>query len=131
MYFICMSSAFVSVFFFSSRRRHTRSLCDWSSDVCSSDLLVESPTYEVSNMGQVPYVDVAGTLSAQDGKVAIFALNRDLSKSRVVEIDWQDRIPRSEEHTSELQSHSDLVCRLLLEKKKEKKKLVTIYELIV
>src|SRR5260221_8954514 len=42
----------------SSRRRHTRSLCDWSSDVCSSD--------------------------------------------------------RSEEHTSELQSHSDLVCRLLL-----------------
>src|SRR5437773_7629605 len=28
---------------------------------------------------------------------------------------------RSEEHTSELQSHHDLVCRLLLEKKKEKK----------
>src|SRR5438034_7479856 len=25
-------------FFFSSRRRHTSSLCDWSSDVCSSDL---------------------------------------------------------------------------------------------
>src|SRR5438034_8130712 len=29
---------------------------------------------------------------------------------------------RSEEHTSELQSHSDLVCRLLLEKKKKSKK---------
>src|SRR5215218_11138179 len=29
--------------------------------------------------------------------------------------------PRSEEHTSELQSHSDLVCRLLLEKKKVKR----------
>src|SRR5438132_12140062 len=28
---------------------------------------------------------------------------------------------RSEEHTSELQSHSDLVCRLLLEKKKQKR----------
>src|SRR5260221_8413199 len=28
---------------------------------------------------------------------------------------------RSEEHTSELQSHSDLVCRLLLEKKKKTK----------
>src|SRR5438034_1424019 len=27
------------LFFFSSRRRHTRSLCYWSSDVCSSDLL--------------------------------------------------------------------------------------------
>ena len=29
---------------------------------------------------------------------------------------------RSEEHTSELQSHSDLVCRLLLEKKKKREK---------
>src|SRR5260370_26419511 len=28
------------VFFFSSRRRHTRFKCDWSSDVCSSDLLL-------------------------------------------------------------------------------------------
>src|SRR5437588_8959511 len=34
----------------------------------------------------------------------------------------QTRPDRSEEHTSELQSHSDLVCRLLLEKKKKKKK---------
>src|SRR5437588_1840841 len=32
---------------------------------------------------------------------------------------------RSEEHTSELQSHSDLVCRLLLEKKKKKNKNTT------
>src|SRR5438132_9382219 len=32
------------------------------------------------------------------------------------------RASRSEEHTSELQSHSDLVCRLLLEKKKTKAK---------
>src|SRR5256886_12119771 len=29
----------MSCFFFSSRRRHTRFDCDWSSDVCSSDLL--------------------------------------------------------------------------------------------
>src|SRR5690349_23316874 len=35
------------------------------------------------------------------------------------EQDWQDMpLPRSEEHTSELQSRRDLVCRLLLEKKK-------------
>src|SRR5260221_8830123 len=31
---------------------------------------------------------------------------------------------RSEEHTSELQSHSDLVCRLLLEKKKKYNRLI-------
>src|SRR5690349_22320160 len=30
------------------------------------------------------------------------------------------RVPRSEEHTSELQSRRDLVCRLLLEKKKKR-----------
>src|SRR6266571_782482 len=36
---------------------------------------------------------------------------------------WASRIrcPRSEEHTSELQSHVNLVCRLLLEKKKKTK----------
>src|SRR5688572_32964540 len=28
------------LFFFSSRRRHTRFDCDWSSDVCSSDLII-------------------------------------------------------------------------------------------
>src|SRR5437773_1410134 len=36
---------------------------------------------------------------------------------------WERAIRRSEEHTSELQSHHDLVCRLLLEKKKKKKKI--------
>ena len=34
----------------------------------------------------------------------------------------KDYAPRSEEHTSELQSHHELVCRLLLEKQKKKKK---------
>src|SRR2546430_6620553 len=34
------SSGCVCAFFFSSRRRHTRFDCDWSSDVCSSDLNV-------------------------------------------------------------------------------------------
>src|SRR5947207_11542966 len=36
-------------------------------------------------------------------------------------VGFLDEQGRSEEHTSELQSHSDLVCRLLLEKKKKKK----------
>src|SRR5690349_23716231 len=35
------------------------------------------------------------------------------------------RVGRSEEHTSELQSRRDLVCRLLLEKKKQNKKYMT------
>ena len=55
--------------------------------------LVESPTYEVVRMGQVPYVDVAATINPQDGKVGIFVLNRDLAKPHVVEINWQDKAP--------------------------------------
>src|SRR5436190_15775472 len=35
--------------------------------------------------------------------------------------DFSNRTRRSEEHTSELQSHSDLVCRLLLEKQKSRR----------
>src|SRR5207237_6263301 len=35
IFFLCF---FFFFFFFSSRRRHTRFKCDWSSDVCSSDL---------------------------------------------------------------------------------------------
>src|SRR2546428_4963408 len=35
--------------------------------------------------------------------------------------DHREQLVRSEEHTSELQSRSDLVCRLLLEKKKKNK----------
>ncbi len=57
------------------------------------NLLAQSPTYEVAKMGQVPYLDVAGTIDPGDGKVAIFVLNRDLSKPHVVEIDWQDKTP--------------------------------------
>ena len=54
--------------------------------------LVESPSYEVSGLGQVPYLDVAGTLS-QDGKISLFILNRDLANRRAVEIDWQGVTP--------------------------------------
>src|SRR5689334_24436705 len=40
LFFICFFLVFIFFFFFffSSRRRHTRWNCDWSSDVCSSDL---------------------------------------------------------------------------------------------
>src|SRR5689334_24236552 len=38
-FFLLFYFVFFFFFFFSSRRRHTRWNCDWSSDVCSSDLL--------------------------------------------------------------------------------------------
>src|SRR2546429_1488821 len=79
----------LSLFFFSSRRRHTRCSRDWSSDVCSSDLLLAP---------------------ASSFPAGATALPRSPRPFRFA--------PRSEEHTSELQSRLHLVCRLLLEKKK-------------
>src|SRR6266487_3789811 len=46
------------VFFFSSRRRHTRWTGDWSSDVCSSDLDVHAAKAELEGKGVVFYSDV-------------------------------------------------------------------------
>src|SRR5256885_3964094 len=69
--------------FFLRRRQHTRLQGDWSSDVCSSDLLL--------------------WLEARPWPPCSI---------------WPRR-GRSEEHTSELQSPCNLVCRLLLEKKKQ------------
>src|SRR5438477_9554820 len=45
------------------------------------------------------------------GRIVLFLLRR---------IDAEGKVRRSEEHTSVLQSHVNLVCRLLLEKKKKK-----------
>src|SRR5207249_6363046 len=54
-----------------------------------------------------------------DDVSAIFAFNQVFDVSVYVEIFWRRfmGLCRSEEHTSELQSRFDLVCRLLLEKK--------------
>src|SRR3989475_12421798 len=43
------------LFFFSSRRRHTRFDCDWSSDVCSSDLLANFDVVRTATEQSVKY----------------------------------------------------------------------------
>src|SRR2546427_9585829 len=60
--------------------------------------------------------------SGTGGKLvtSIARLDGDTDNSRLAQV--LDVEARSEEHTSELQSQSNLVCRLLLEKKKNKKK---------
>src|SRR5207237_6393884 len=103
-----LSRRVLYTYFFSSRRRHTRFKCDWSSDVCSSDLLAR--------------VRVGGGEEAVRRQRAQGKL---LARERVerlldpgtpfLEV---GALARSEEHTSELQSHLNLVCRLLLETKK-------------
>ncbi len=57
------------------------------------NLMVESPTYDVPEIEQVPYLDIAGTIDPGDGKRTLFVLNRDLSKSRAIEINWEDKTP--------------------------------------
>jgi alpha-N-arabinofuranosidase len=57
------------------------------------DLLVQSSTYDVSGLDQVGHVDVAGSLDSKTGKLALFILNRDLSKAHDVEIVWEDAVP--------------------------------------
>src|SRR2546426_9553109 len=54
------------VFFFSSRRRHTRLQGDWSSDVCSSDLSV--PPMQVG--GETDVVQVLALVEGVDTRVA-------------------------------------------------------------
>src|SRR2546430_12665134 len=47
-YLFLESLSVCDFFFFASRRRHTRFDCDWSSDVCSSDLPAENLYFDVS-----------------------------------------------------------------------------------
>src|SRR2546422_2194019 len=105
----------VFIFFFSSRRRHTRCSRDWISDVCSSDL-----TQLRCAAGERPTATVRRDVVAH----SLFGVDLKLTAVRLAELRlWlalvADQDERSEEHTSELQSRLHLVCRLLLEKKKK------------
>src|SRR3989440_9038850 len=105
-----------SFFFFSSRRRHTRSDRDWSSDVCSSDLMPtpRAPCERSWTTSEPPATQAcASTRGGSTGWTCRQATGRYRPSA------GRKRSSRSEEHTSELQSRSDLVCRLLLEKKKQ------------
>src|SRR5699024_11372898 len=53
-----------SVFFFSSRRRHTRSKRDWSSDVCSSDLSPEVVSSDFVGSTHAGVVDGLATIAS-------------------------------------------------------------------
>src|SRR5260370_15917228 len=66
-------------------------------------------------------LDTSLEVPAGNHSVQVRATNstRATAASNAVPIDVESKeVPRSEEHTSELQSHLNLVCRLLLEKKK-------------
>src|SRR5256885_7084379 len=157
-------------FFFSSRRRHTRLQGDWSSDVCSSDLLMamrrslgeqmnshyagwrnkQAGTHTVPNGAKnvngtsckrrtrpvgiysgsgCGIVPIRTREDAMSGPVKVqifgqtYSIQGELDGKYVQKLaKYVDEKMRSEEHTSELQSPCNLVCRLLLEKKKHSRR---------
>jgi alpha-N-arabinofuranosidase len=54
------------------------------------NVLIESPTYAVPGMDAVGYIDAVATTNPDDGKTALFVLNRDLSRARQIEVVWED-----------------------------------------
>src|SRR2546422_6184439 len=73
-----------------------------------------------------PYTTLFRSLYTRPGAIRGEATEQDL-----IDTSWVQRlrrVPRSEEHTSELQSRLHLVCRLLLEKKKKKKEKQSKYD---
>src|SRR2546430_4548469 len=70
------------IFFFSSRRRHTRFDCDWSSDVCSSDLGL--PAGPGGARGAVVFTSADAVAAAQGGKKVILVREETRSEERRV-----------------------------------------------
>src|SRR5258707_11348327 len=63
--------------------------------------------------------------------VAVFARDRNRRTRNRLHSDGEVTMVRSEEHTSELQSRQYLVCRLLLEKKKNIKSIILIQQIMI
>src|SRR4030066_783546 len=90
-----MGMVFVLFFFFSSRRRHTRFKCDWSSDVCSSDLVWEeggerravTPPMSLVISAFAPVLDVRKTLTPQlrvdQGETDLILIDLGKAKNRL------------------------------------------------
>src|SRR3712207_7045569 len=112
--------------YYSSRRRHTRYWRDWSSDVCSSDLFVNTLLSAEADV-------VCGAAYGQSSPERVNQRNgyrhRDFdTRAGTLDVaipklrqgsyfpEWLLERRRSEEHTSELQSRQYLVCPLMLEK---------------
>src|SRR5690606_40332714 len=127
---------------FSSRRRHTRFSRDWSSDVCSSDLLDEKNQWLINGrVGFYVHAFAVGgiiitlfTIISGHYFEYYYAFNysdRNLPTHYLISTFWNGQegsfllwmfwhavlgiilihTNRSEEHTSELQSRENLVCR--------------------
>src|SRR5437016_13649806 len=69
LYIYCTAIVNLSFFFFSSRRRHTRLVSDWSSDVCSSDLIQRLTRAEMLEVLRTDYIRFARARGLTDRAV--------------------------------------------------------------
>src|SRR5436190_17571907 len=83
----------------------------------------DTPTTEIYTLSLHDALPISRRLGPQVAP-AIHQIYEDNQSRDGTDRDAVKQDLRSEEHTSELQSHSDLVCRLLLEKKKKKKQMI-------
>src|SRR2546430_10387492 len=84
------------LFFFSSRRRHTRFDCDWSSDVCSSDLTkVLGVTVTVERIDMTDDEQIIAICRRGRSLQAIPILDLPLPKPRPAGVEWIEEIGRA------------------------------------
>src|SRR5436853_40523 len=105
-----MCSYIFIFFFFSSRRRHTRCLSDWSSDVCSSDLLKDLLAGKIAfRVARIRNRDLAERLDARQELTVGFRVSRrlhvgDKLRKRYDQSDWYQETERND--------HDQLLVRL-------------------
>src|SRR5689334_23477735 len=102
-------------FFFSSRRRHTRWNCDWSSDVCSSDL------HEVWVNPQIKRASLPRRRHSAFG----FLPRRKRARLQARPLQILNRVFRDRKSTRLNSSHSSISYAVFCLKKKKKKKIKT------
>src|SRR5690606_41345180 len=104
-----------------------------SSHACAANVSLHSfPTRRSSDLGLLGATFCrsraarparAGSAPPRAAEISLVQSSSEASARKVATVSWTNstrgRLARSEEHTSELQSRENLVCRLLLEKKKK------------
>src|SRR3712207_9191790 len=107
------------VFFFSSRRRHTRYWRDWSSDVCSSDLVEQCPLTGVAGtvdgeLGLEEHMHVAKVLRDGEilGRLGGTGGDSDLEGAQSVELNAHRLLEHVGHHLGQLGEHGHYVALL-------------------
>src|SRR2546430_5906981 len=100
MFYSCSLTLFCFFFFFSSRRRHTRFDCDWSSDVCSSDLVWAAPirTFLGLRIGVARTVNLNRRLTDEEWERLVVQLREVFNRSEERRVGEEGRSRWSPDH---------------------------------